>query len=152
MDLKQLKKRLGNKYIIVLRLHYLVAENLDLTDYNGFVYDFSQYEDIRELYLMADILITDYSSVFFDYANLKRPMIFYVYDIEDYRDNLRGFYFDFEQKAPGPLVKSTNEIIDEIKKIKLNGFAPSENTKEFYKKFCYLEDGNASERVVKNVF
>ena len=44
-------------------------------------------------------------------------MIFYVYDIEDYRDNLRGFYFDFEKKAPGPLVKTTDEIIDEIKNI-----------------------------------
>src|SRR5699024_10375081 len=111
MDLGRLKKELGNDYIIVLRLHYLVAENLDLTGYENFVYDFSYHEDIRELYLIADMLITDYSSVFFDYANLRRPMLFYVYDIEDYRDNLRGFYFDFESKAPGLLVKTTEEII-----------------------------------------
>ena len=149
MDLKQLKKRLGNKYIIVLRLHYLVAENLDLTDYNGFVYDFSQYEDIRELYLISDLLITDYSSVFFDYANLKRPMLFFVYDIEDYRDNLRGFYFDFEAKAPGPLVKTTEEIIAEIETIENGDFAFDE---AFYNKFCYLEDGNASKRVVEEIF
>lgn len=152
MDLDQMKNELGDDYIIVLRLHYLIAENIDLSAYEGFVYDFSVHEDIRELYLIADLLITDYSSVFFDYANLKRPMLFYVHDIDDYRDNLRGFYFDFETKAPGPLVKTTEEIIQEIHKIEQHGFKPSEVTEAFYKKFCYLEDGNASERVVKEVF
>lgn len=152
MDLDLMKEKLGEKYILVLRLHYLVAENLDLTGYEDFVYDFSTYEDIRELYLIADLLITDYSSVFFDYANLKRPMLFYVYDIEEYRDNLRGFYFDFEKKAPGPLVKTTEEIIKEVLEIERQGFKPSTNTEEFYRKFCYLEDGKASERVVNEVF
>ncbi|WP_326480879.1 CDP-glycerol glycerophosphotransferase family protein [Virgibacillus halodenitrificans] len=152
MDLELMKEELGKEYIIVLRLHYLVAENLDLTGYEGFVYDFSYHEDIRELYLIADMLITDYSSVFFDYANLKRPMMFFVYDIEDYRDNLRGFYFDFEKKAPGPLVKTTKELILEIKNIDEHGFSPSETTESFYNKFCYLEDGYASHRVVEKVF
>jgi CDP-glycerol glycerophosphotransferase len=152
MDLERMKLGLGEDYVIVLRLHYLVAENLDLTGYEGFVYDFSAYEDIRELYLIADLLITDYSSVFFDYANLKRPMLFYVYDMDDYRDNLRGFYFDFESEAPGPLVKTTEEIIEEIKKIERFGFKPTEITEAFYEKFCYLEDGNATKRVVNEVF
>lgn len=152
LDLNRLWEEFGKEYVIILRLHYLVAENLDLTSYEGFVYDFSSHEDIRELYLIADLLITDYSSVFFDYANLKRPMLFYVYDVDDYRDNLRGFYFNFEAKAPGPLVKTTEEIIKEIQKIDENGFVPSITTEAFYNKFCYLEDGYASERVVKEVF
>ncbi|WP_018708347.1 CDP-glycerol glycerophosphotransferase family protein [Siminovitchia fordii] len=152
LDLKLLKEEFGNDYIIVLRLHYLVAENLDLTGYEDFVFDLSMHDDIRELYLISDIMITDYSSVFFDYANLKRPMIFFVYDIDDYRDNLRGFYFDFEAKAPGPLVKTTEELIVEVKKLNEFGFVPSKNNEEFYNKFCYLEDGRASERVVKEVF
>lgn len=152
LDLEKLKEELGEEYIIVLRLHYLVAENLDLTGYENFVFDLSHHEDIRELYLISDMLITDYSSVFFDYANLKRPMLFFVYDIEDYRDNLRGFYFDFEKQAPGPLVKTTEELINEIKNIDRNGFIPSETIEAFYQKFCYLEDGRASERVVKEVF
>lgn len=152
LDLQRLQKEFSEEYIIVLRLHYLVAEKLDLTEYEGFVYDLSHHEDIRELYLIADLLITDYSSVFFDYANLKRPMIFFVYDIEDYRDNLRGFYFDFEEKAPGPLVKTTEEVISAIKEIDQYGFKPSDTTEAFYEKFCYLEDGHASERVVKEVF
>src|SRR5699024_2744667 len=98
------------------------------------------------------MLITEYSSVFFDYANLERPMIFYVYDIEDYRDKLRGFYFDFEQEAPGPLVMSTEEIIEHVKKIDEEGFVPNETISKFYKKFCYLENGDSSERVVNKIF
>lgn len=148
MDLNLLKEKLSNEYIIVLRLHYLIAENLNLTDYEGFVYDLSFHEDIRELYLVADLLITDYSSVFFDYAILKRPMIFYVYDIEEYRDNLRGFYFNIEKHAPGPLVKNTEELIREIKKLN-RGYIFDEKINAFNKNFSYLEDGQASERVIK---
>lgn len=152
MDLEKMKKELGEEYIVILRLHYLIAEKLNLSGYGDFVRDFSMHEDIRELYLIADLLITDYSSVFFDYANLRRPMLFYVYDIDDYRDNLRGFYFDFEAKAPGPLVKDTNELIREIRYIDQHGFKLSEEENAFYQKFCCLEDGNASERVVREVF
>lgn len=150
LDLKKLRKELGSEYIVILRMHYLVAENFDLTPYQGFAYDFSNYEDIRELYLIADLLITDYSSVFFDYGNLKRPIIFYVYDIETYRDKLRGFYFDFEKTAPGPLVKTTDEVINYIKNMDSIEF--KEQYISFYNTFCYLEDGNASSRVVNEVF
>lgn len=152
LDLDLMQKKLGEDYVILFRLHYLISENLDLTPYEGFVYDFSNHEDIRELYLMADILMTDYSSVFFDYSNLKRPMIFYVYDIEQYRDNLRGFYFDFEQEAPGPLVKTTEEVIDTVKKIEADGFQLSTKFDLFYEKFCYLESGDSTRKVVEKIF
>ena len=152
MDFDLMRKKLGEDYVILLRLHYLISENLDLTPYEGFVYDFSNHEDIRELYLLADILITDYSSVFFDYGNLKRPMIFYVYDVEEYRDNLRGFYFDFEKEAPGPLVKTTEEVIQAVKEIEANGFQVSEKFDLFYDKFCYLESGDSTRRVVEKIF
>lgn len=150
LKLDQLKEELGDDYIVILRMHYLVAENLDLTPYVGFAYDFSNYEDIRELYLISDLLITDYSSVFFDYGNLRRPMIFYVYDIDTYRDKLRGFYFDFEQKAPGPLAKTTDEVIAYIRQAEKEPL--NEQFEEFYNTFCYLEDGEASKRVVEEVF
>ena len=152
LDLDLMKKHLGEDYIIIVRLHYLIADNLDLKQYEGFVYDFSWHADIRELYLISDLLITDYSSVFFDYANLHRPIIFFVYDIEDYRDQLRGFYFDIEKKAPGPLVKTTSEVIDQIRRLEKEGIQNSHIFQQFYKKFCYLEDGKATERVVKQVF
>lgn len=150
LDFAALKRELADEYIIIFRLHYLVAEHLDLSGYEGFMYDFSQHEDIRDLYLISDILVTDYSSVFFDFANLKRPMIFFVYDIEDYRDKLRGFYFDFEKEAPGPLVKTTDDLIHEIKSMKYQ--IDSNTLQAFYDKFCYLDKGNASERVVNEVF
>lgn len=151
IDLKQLKSALGNDYIILMRMHYLVAENLDIEEYAGFVYDMSYHADIRELYLISDMLITDYSSVFFDYANLKRPIIFYVYDIEEYRDTLRGFYFDFEKEAPGRLVKTTDALINEINRLE-DDYELTDGIKAFYNKFCYLEDGRASERVVRAIF
>ncbi len=149
LDLNKMKQELGDEHVVLLRLHYLISENLDLSAYQGFVYNLSSYEDISHLYLISNLLITDYSSVFFDYANLKRPMLFYVYDIENYRDKLRGFYFDFETNAPGSLVKTSDEIIDSIKMIRL------ENTVEmnlFHERFCALEDGQASRRVVEKVF
>ncbi|MFP7479775.1 CDP-glycerol glycerophosphotransferase family protein [Terribacillus saccharophilus] len=152
LNLALMKEELGDDYVIVLRLHYLVAENIDLSSYEGFAYDFSNYEDIRELYLISDVLITDYSSVFFDYANLKRPIFFFVYDLEDYRDNLRGFYFDFENRAPGPLYKETDQIITGIKEIDKEGYTNKLEYEQFYKRFCYLEDGKATKRVVDAIF
>ncbi|SES87994.1 CDP-glycerol glycerophosphotransferase [Oceanobacillus limi] len=152
LDLQKMQESFGDDYVIVLRLHYLVAENLDIREFEGFVYDCSKYRDIRDLYLISDLLITDYSSVFFDFAILKRPIIFYVYDIEDYRDNIRGFYYNFEEEAPGPLVKSTDEIIEVIHHTEKENYELPEALEQFHQRFCYLEDGNASERVVEHVF
>lgn len=152
LDLNQLKSELSDDYIILLRLHYLIADELDLSGYEDFVFDHSHYSDIRELYLVSDLLITDYSSVFFDYANLKRPMIFFVYDLNDYRDKLRGFYFDFEKNAPGPLVKTTEELISKIKKVNLDDYAKTYEMEAFYEKFCSLEDGSACKRVINSIF
>jgi len=150
MDLDQMRVQLGDEYVIVLRLHYLIADKLDLQEYNEFVYDGSNYSDIRELYIISDILITDYSSVFFDYANLKRPIIFYAYDIDMYRDNLRGFYFDYEKGIPGPITKTTKGLIQAIK-----CFADGKLTEEYserMQRFTHLEDGNASKKIVDRVF
>ena len=150
-DLDSLYKEFKDDYLIILRLHYLVAENIDLSEYDNFILDYSYHEDIRDLYIISDILITDYSSVFFDYAILKRPMIFYVHDIENYRDNLRGFYFDFENNSPGPLVKTTNELISAIHDTTKSNYPLAEYQKDFYD-FILLEDGCATERVVNEVF
>lgn len=151
LDLEKMKEEFGEEYIVVLRLHYLVSEKLELANYEGFVYDFSSYEDIRELYLISDLLITDYSSVFFDYAILERPILFFVYDIENYRDNLRGFYFDFENNAPGPLLKTNSELINEIKQIEGIRKDSMKRIKEFKQTFSSLEDGKATKRVVESI-
>ncbi|WP_443217486.1 CDP-glycerol glycerophosphotransferase family protein [Sporolactobacillus sp. CQH2019] len=152
LDLERMRGQLADNYVIILRMHYLIAGRLDLGAYAGFAFDFSHYDDIRDLYLISDLLITDYSSVFFDYANLRRPMIFFAYDIDRYRDFLRGFYFDFEKTAPGPIVRTTDEVIQAVRETERPGFRLSENFEPFFQKFCSLEDGRATERVVRRVF
>lgn len=147
LDLEKLKRELSDEYVLILRMHYLVADDIDLTGYEDFAYNIST-GDITQLYLISDILVTDYSSVYFDYAVLKRPMVFFMYDIDDYRDRLRGFYLDVDDFVPGPIVKTNEELAREIK------MASSENKdlKRFLKQFCELEDGEAAKRVCEKVF
>ncbi|SFE74897.1 CDP-glycerol glycerophosphotransferase [Alteribacillus iranensis] len=152
MDLDRMREELGDDYVIVMRLHYLVSDKLDLTGYEDFAVDGSNYPDIRDLYIISDLLITDYSSVMFDYGVLKRPMIFYVYDIESYRDQLRGFYFDFEKDAPGPLVKTTEDMIYYVKRADTIRTEHQEQVEWFEETFHSLEDGYASDRVIQQVF
>jgi len=151
LDLDLLNEKLSNDFILLFRMHYLISENLTLSGYDGFIFDLSDHEDIRELYLIADILITDYSSAFFDYSILERPIIFYVYDIDEYRNNIRGFYINFEDEVPGPIVNNTKQLIETIRTIDMerNLF---EKIVNFKHKYCYLEDGNSSKRVVKTIF
>lgn len=152
LELNQLQKHLGDEYIVILRMHYFIASKLDISEYEGFVYDYSRYDDIAELYLISDILITDYSSVFFDYANLKRPILFYTYDLEKYRDKLRGFYIDIESEVPGPILMTTKQVIDSIKKIDEVQQKYQLIYDEFYDRFCYWDNGNASKKTVETVF
>ena len=116
----------------------------------GFVYDVSKVDDINELYVISDMLITDYSSVFFDYANLKRPIIFYMYDLEHYRDKSNGFYIDVETELPGRIIKTDDDLIKEIIRV-TKDFKYDEQYKRFNQTYNYLDDGNASQRVVEEV-
>lgn len=152
LDIGLMKEQLGEEYVLLLRTHYFIADSIDVSEYGGFAYNVSKYDDITELYLISDILITDYSSVFFDYANLKRPMLFFTYDLEKYRDTLRGFYFDIEREVPGPLLYTTEEVIDAIKNIEKVSCEFNQRYEQFYQRFCEWEDGHAAEKVVKSVF
>ncbi len=147
VDFEKLQKELEKDYIILFRAHYLVANEFDFEKYKGFIYDVSKVDDINELYIISDILITDYSSVFFDYANLKRPIIFYMYDLEAYKDDIRGFYIDLKE-LPGVITKTEDELIKELYKIDKD-FKYDKKYEEFNKKYNYLDDGNASNRVVE---
>ena len=152
LDLAQMQKELGDRYAVLLRTHYLIAQNLRLDGLEGFAYNVSAYDDISELYLISDLCITDYSSVFFDYANLRRPILFYVYDLDKYRDVLRGFYINIETEVPGPLLYSTQEVIGAIQNIDGITKQYQERYDRFYERFCSLDDGHASERAVRAVF
>ncbi|WHY91246.1 CDP-glycerol:glycerophosphate glycerophosphotransferase [Neobacillus cucumis] len=151
LDLNKMKETLGDEYVVALRLHYFIADEINVEGLEGFAFNLSKYDDIAELYLIADILITDYSSVFFDYANLKRPILFFTYDLDKYRDQLRGFYIDFEKDAPGPLLRTSNAVIEAVSNIEEIKKAYSENYAAFYDKFCSWHDGKSTEKVVKHV-
>ena len=149
IDFAKFQEKFGDKYIILFRPHYFIANAFDFEKYKGFVYNVSDIDDINELYIISDILITDYSSVFFDYANLKRPMFFYMYDLEHYRDKSNGFYIDLSE-LPGPIVETQEELEKVIGNLEKN-FTYDEHYKKFNEKYNYLDDGNASERVVKKI-
>ena len=152
LDLQEMKKQLGDEYVIILRMHYFIADHIDTKGAEKFAYNLSSYDDIAELYLISDLLITDYSSVFFDYANLKRPILFFTYDLEKYRDTLRGFYIDVENEVPGPLLKTSDDVIASIKHIESIQQAYQNKYEAFYDKFCSWENGTASKQVVEEVF
>lgn len=152
-DLEAMKEKLGDEYILLLRLHVVISNKFKVPEeLSDFVYNVSSYSDIQELLTISDVLVTDYSSVMFDYANLKRPILFYVYDFEEYRDNTRGFYMDFEQEAPGPLLQTSDELINALHDIDQVQHDYEGKYQQFYDRYCYLEDGHATDRVVEKVF
>src|SRR5262249_17961035 len=94
-DLAAMKDALGEDQVLLVRGHELMCGQVPSAG-NGYVWDVGTYPDVADLLLVADVLVTDYSAVMFDFANTGRPMLFFTYDLEHYRDNLRGFTFDFE--------------------------------------------------------
>ncbi|WP_024746215.1 CDP-glycerol glycerophosphotransferase family protein [Levilactobacillus namurensis] len=136
---------------LVIRPHYLVKDQVDIRGYEDRVTVLAE-TDIAELYLISNLLITDYSSVMFDYANLKRPQLFFAYDLAHYRDQLRGFYFDYTaQTLPGPLVTQTSSFYQQLDVWRDYGQFPDHAAAQaaFYHRFCDWEDGTASRRVAR---
>ncbi|QWC22606.1 CDP-glycerol glycerophosphotransferase family protein [Bacillus haikouensis] len=153
MDLQEMQERLGEEYIVLLRMHVVISNKLAIPEeLSSFVYNVSSYPEIQELSLISDILITDYSSVMFDFANTGQPILYFTYDFEEYKNNIRGFYMDFEEEAPGPFVYNTEEIIEAVDNIEQIKQDYSEKYRAFLEKYCYLEDGKASKRIVDKIF
>ncbi len=144
INLENLQKELGENYVILLRMHYLIANALDLNGYEDFAIDVSNYSDISELYLISDALITDYSSVMFDFGILKRPQYFFAYDIEKYDKGLRGFYMDYMNDLPGEIITDEFKLAEELKNIDEHKEKYKDKIEMFYEKFCSLEKGQSS--------
>ncbi len=121
LDLERAWQVLGADYVILIRGHHHMADDVPSGTRPGFAVNVTGYPDIAELYLISDVLVTDYSSAMFDFAATGRPMVFFTYDLEAYRDNLRGFYFDFEAEAPGPLLNTTGDVAAAIADIGRGG-------------------------------
>ena len=151
IDFDSLKKRFGKDYVILFKPHYFIANKIDLSKYKNFVYNVANYDEINDIYLASDLLITDYSSVFFDYANLNRPVMFYMYDFDDYKNNLRDFYISLDE-LPGPIAKTQKELEDYIVNIDKSISKYKKTYDKFNDKYNYLDDGNASERVIRVIF
>ena len=158
LNIEALQDALGDKYTLTVKLHYLVKCRKDSFPKkcieSGFLRIADSSEDMAGLLKKTDILITDYSSVMFDFALLDRPMFFFTYDLERYRDELRGWYFDFEKEAPGPLARDTKTLISDIlaqnddreEKLKWQ-----EKRKAFKERFAAFENGHAAECAVRKI-
>lgn len=146
-----LSRALGDDHMLLLRLHTNARGSLGNQIARPGVLDVTTYPDITDLLLISDVLITDYSSVMFDFAGTGRPILFFTYDLEHYRDHLRGFYFDFEAQAPGPLLRTNDEVIDALKETDAVTRSYRSAYAAFAAKFCALDDGRAAERAVRRL-
>jgi CDP-glycerol glycerophosphotransferase len=150
IDFDSLRDKFSKEYVILFRPHYYIANSFDFEKYEGFVYDASNYDDINGCYIISDILLTDYSSVFFDFANLKRPMLFYMYDLDEYKGKLRDFYLDLDE-LPGPIVEVQDDLEKEISKISNYYKKYKSKYDKFNKKYNYLDGNDCSKKVLEVV-
>jgi len=151
LDFDRLKEKLEKDYVIIFRTHYFVFNSFDFEKYKGFIFNMSNHDDVNECYILSDIIITDYSSVFFDYANLKRPMLFYMYDLDEYQGKLRDFYFSLDE-LPGPIVKTQDELEEELDNISNYYERFKEKYDSFNDKFNYLDGAKCSKKVINEIF
>lgn len=146
LDLARLRAALGDGWLVLFRAHYLVTNVIDFAAHRDFVRDVSGVDEINELCLAADVLVTDYSSVYFDFALLDRPMLFYMYDLDRYAGALRGFYLPV-QDVPGPIVTTQDDLV-EVLLDPLLGAAHAARRAELVTTMCPHDDGAASIRVL----
>ncbi|MFG2692631.1 CDP-glycerol glycerophosphotransferase family protein [Kitasatospora sp. NPDC048407] len=150
IDLDDARARLGADHVLLVRRHPNVVDPVPGAG-DGFVHDVSDYPDMADLSLITDVMITDYSSLMFDFVNTGRPILFFTYDLEHYRDTLRGFYFDFETSAPGPLLAESAQLITAIRYADGVHARYAERYRRFQQAFCDLDDGYASVRLADRI-
>jgi CDP-glycerol glycerophosphotransferase len=149
LDLADVASALGPEFVVMARLHYFYDEHpvLRALHEEGRIRDVASHPSVEELCIAADVLVTDYSSIMFDYAVLDRPIVIHAPDWETYREQ-RGTYFDLMSEAPGPITRSEQELVEVLR----TGRDDAAARAAFRERFCSLEDGGAAERVVRRVF
>jgi len=148
LDIKKLLSKLNDNYVLGIRLHPHLANKVNLNkyfpeSYQSKVFDFSLYDKLNTLLICSDILITDYSSIIYEYSLLEKPMIFYCYDLDKFEKSGRGFYGNYKSLVPGPIAFKTEEIVDII----TNGIAASQSNDKFLSTYLENCDGNATKRL-----
>ncbi len=155
LDLELLSQELPEQYVFMLRLHPFVmeafqhdAQPLDDKEKDTNIVSMSDYPDISTLLLVADYLITDYSSSIFEYCLRERPMIFHAYDLEEFEHNARGFYRPYREYVPGPIARDTGELIALLKQNQFD----FKQIQMFKDKNYQYQDGNSTERLYLHIF
>ncbi|MER5544979.1 CDP-glycerol glycerophosphotransferase family protein [Streptomyces sp. NPDC001118] len=154
LDLAELADRLGENTVLLVRAHYFyggAASPLTGLRRSGRIIDVSSYDPVEELCLAADALVTDYSSIMFDYANLDRPIVIYADDWETYRTT-RGVYFDLMAEHPGQVARTQEELTEIFVSGAWRNDSAAKARAAFRRRFCEYDDGRAAERVVRRVF
>ncbi|MFJ9788145.1 bifunctional glycosyltransferase/CDP-glycerol:glycerophosphate glycerophosphotransferase [Streptomyces globosus] len=150
-DVEEFADRLGDRFTLLVRTHYLNSVSLP-PSVAGRVVDVSRHHDITPLLALADGLITDYSSVMFDYAVLDRPMLFFAYDYDSYAGDIRGTYFDLKEKAPGPVVATAEELFQAVAAFDEADAKYAEARQRFLTEFGEYDRGDAARRIVEKFF
>ncbi|MET9698585.1 bifunctional glycosyltransferase family 2 protein/CDP-glycerol:glycerophosphate glycerophosphotransferase [Streptomyces sp. NPDC006529] len=150
-DVEEFADRLGDRFTLLVRTHYLNSVSLP-PSVAGRVIDVSRRHDITPLLELADALITDYSSVMFDYAVLDRPMLFFAYDYEKYSTDIRGTYFDLKEKAPGPVVATADELLQALGAFEEADTKYAEARARFLAEFGEYDRGDAARQIVEKFF
>jgi CDP-glycerol glycerophosphotransferase len=151
LDVGALRAALGKDDVVLFRKHPLILDALP-AEAEACVVDVSAFPDTTDLLLVADVLVTDYSSLLFDFASTGRPIVLFTPDFENYRDEIRGFSLDFEAIAPGPLLRTTEEVISALRDPAALREGFRERYESFVVSFCPLADGKAAARVVDRIF
>lgn len=146
LNIRRLAEQLGDEYALILKMHPSVVRGVGIPfDLQEFAFNMSG-EDINDVLINTDILITDYSSVVFDFSIMEKPILFYAYDLENYLGE-RNFYYNFEEFVPGPIVRTNEEVISAIKS---NDF-DLHKVRTFKERFFDDLDGHSAERIVKEL-
>ena len=151
-NLKKLSQALSSEYVVVIKHHPLIKEeNLPKipSGLSDFAFDAGGKLSIEELLCAADVLITDYSSVIFEFSLFEKPILFYAYDLGDFID-WRGFYYPYEELTPGPVLRAMDELTDCL--VHLNERFEKKAVSDFREKFMSACDGHATERIEQEVF
>jgi len=150
MDVDAVAAGLGPEHVLLVRGHYFYAAGADAPS-SPKVRDVATYPSIEELCLAADVLVTDYSSIMFDFAILDRPIVVHAPDWEAYQA-IRGTYFDIREQAPGVATRTEDELVEAFRSGAVAGDEARRRRAIFRERFCSLEDGRAAERVVRRVW
>lgn len=143
MNLGFWQERLGEKYIVLFRAHYEVAKHMKVDDHSLFI-DVSSYPNLNDLMIVSDALISDYSSIYFDYSIMHKPMYCYAYDYEEYTEK-RGMYIDLNNELPCQIHRREEDVIEDILQLVESRSSNIEKVKHFQEKYV-TEFGTAAEK------